>query len=65
MNQYTDDYNFLIKLMPEIEMWQILTNFMDINTLTNFLLAFPVINLHCTYYDNYARDLFLLYSKRW
>ena len=53
MNVHINDYNFLISLMPEIEIYNTIIQYIDNKeTVDNFLIAFPVLKLFCKH-DNY------------
>lgn len=45
MNQHIKDYNYIIKLCPEIAIWNQVIELMEPDTLYNFLIAFPVMKL--------------------
>lgn len=45
MDRHLKDYNFLVTLMPEINIWNQILSLVDISTLNNFLVGFPVMKL--------------------
>ena len=53
MNSHISDYNYLMNLMQEIEMWNILLSLLDAETFDNFFKAFPILKLYCDYSTNY------------
>jgi len=65
MNVHINDYNFLMSLMPEIEIYNTIIQFIDKKeTLNNFLTAFPVLKLLCKFDKNcFHIGTFNFYNK--